>query len=122
MNQLLVSFAARYGNSVLQISGKKKKPQDLAPHSKENVCIFFSVESHAQLPGFLFLHGKKEKCLVVHSHPTPIPPLSTWINNVRDSRESIVGPYFFNNIIGPRRQGWDRSGMRVYNQAFLENM
>jgi len=60
-----------------------------------------------------------EKCLVVHSHPTPIPPLSTWTNNVRDNRESVVGPYFFNNIIDPRRQWWDRSGMRVYNQAFL---
>jgi hypothetical protein len=60
-----------------------------------------------------------EKCLVVHSHPTHIPPLSTWTNNVRDNRENVVGPYFFNNIIGPRRQGWDRSGMRVYNQAFL---
>jgi len=23
---------------------------------------------------------------------------------VRDNRESVVGPYFFNNIIGPRRQ------------------
>jgi len=45
-----------------------------------------------------------EKCLVVHSHPTSIPPLCTWTNNVRDSRESIVGPYFFNNIIGPCRQ------------------
>jgi hypothetical protein len=60
-----------------------------------------------------------EKCLVVHSHPILIPHLSTWTNNVRDNRESVVGPYFFNNIIGPRRQGWDRNGMRVYNQAFL---
>jgi hypothetical protein len=60
-----------------------------------------------------------EKRLVVHSHPTPITPLCAWTNNVRDSRESIVEPYFFNNIIGPRRQGWDRSGIRVYNQAFL---
>jgi hypothetical protein len=50
-----------------------------------------------------------EKYLVVHSHPTLISPLSTWTNNVRDSRESIVGPYFFNNIIGPRRQWWDKS-------------
>jgi hypothetical protein len=57
--------------------------------------------------------------LVVHSPPTPIPPLCTWTNNVRDNRESIVGPYFFNNIIGPRKQEWDRSGIRVYNQAFL---
>jgi hypothetical protein len=56
-----------------------------------------------------------EKCLVVHSHPTPIPPLSTWTNNVRDNRESVVGPYSFNNIIGPRRPEWDRSEMRVYN-------
>jgi hypothetical protein len=60
-----------------------------------------------------------EKCLVVHSPPTLIPPLCTWTNNVRDNRESIVGPYFFNNIIGPRKQEWDRSGIRVYNQAFL---
>jgi hypothetical protein len=45
--------------------------------------------------------------------------LSTWTNNVRDSGESVVGPIFFNNIIGPSRQRWDRSGMRVYNQAFL---
>jgi len=57
--------------------------------------------------------------LVVHSHPTSIPLLSTWTNNVRDSGESVVGPIFFNNIIGPSRQRWDRSGMRVYNQAFL---
>jgi hypothetical protein len=41
---------------------------------------------------------------------------------VRDNRESVVGPYFFNNIIGPRRQWWDRSGMKVYNQAFLEKI
>jgi hypothetical protein len=60
-----------------------------------------------------------EKCLVVHSHPTPIPLLSTWTNNVRDSGESVVGSIFFNNIIGPSRQRWDRSGMRVYNQSFL---
>jgi hypothetical protein len=58
----------------------------------------------------------REKCLVVHSHPTHIPPLCTWTNNVRDSRESIVRPY---PIIGPSTQGWDMSGMRVYNQAFL---
>jgi hypothetical protein len=44
-----------------------------------------------------------EKCLVVHSHPTPIPLLSTWTNNVRDSGESVVGPIFFNNIIGSSR-------------------
>jgi hypothetical protein len=61
----------------------------------------------------------EEKCLVVHSHPTPIPLLSTWTNNVRDSGESVVGPIFFNNIIGPSRRRWDRSRMRVYNQAFL---
>jgi len=30
-----------------------------------------------------------------------------------------VGPIFFNNIIGPSRRRWDRSRMRVYNQAFL---
>jgi hypothetical protein len=59
--------------------------------------------------------------LVVHSHPTPIPPLSTWTNNVRDSGENVVGPNFFNNIIGPSRRRWDRSGIRVYNQAFLLN-
>jgi hypothetical protein len=45
--------------------------------------------------------------------------LSTWTNNVRDSGESVVGPNFFNNIIGPSRRRWDKSGMRVYNQAFL---
>jgi hypothetical protein len=45
--------------------------------------------------------------------------LSTWTNNVRNSGESVVGLIFFNNIIGPSRQRWDRSGMRVYNQAFL---
>jgi hypothetical protein len=61
----------------------------------------------------------KEKCLVVHSYPTSIPPLSIWTNNVGDSGESVVGPNFLNNIIGPNRQGWDRSGIRVYNQAFL---
>jgi hypothetical protein len=38
---------------------------------------------------------------------------------VGDSGESVVGPNFLNNIIGPNRQGWDRSGIRVYNQAFL---
>jgi hypothetical protein len=60
-----------------------------------------------------------EKCLVVHSHLTPISLLSIWTNNVRDSGESVVGPIFFNNIIGPSRQMWDKSGIRVYNQAFL---
>jgi hypothetical protein len=52
---------------------------------------------------------------------TLIPPLSTWINNIGDSGESVVGPNFLNNIIGPSRQGWDKNGMRVYNQAFLNN-
>jgi hypothetical protein len=60
-----------------------------------------------------------EKCLVVHSHSTPISLLSIWTNNVRDRRGSVVGPYFFNNIIGPHKQEWDRSEMRVYNQVFL---
>jgi hypothetical protein len=41
---------------------------------------------------------------------TPIQTLFTWTNNVRDIRESVVGALFFNNIIGPRRQGWDESG------------
>jgi hypothetical protein len=45
--------------------------------------------------------------------------LSTWTNNVRDSGESVVGPNFFINLIGPSRRRWDKSGMRVYNQAFL---
>jgi hypothetical protein len=57
--------------------------------------------------------------LVVHSYLTPIPLLSTWTNKMRDSGESVVGPNFFNNIIGPSRRRWDRSEMRVYNQAFL---
>jgi hypothetical protein len=30
-----------------------------------------------------------------------------------------VGPIFFNNIIGPSRQRWNKSEMRVYNQIFL---
>jgi hypothetical protein len=30
--------------------------------------------------------------------------LFTWTNNIRDNRESVVGPYSFKNIIGPRRQ------------------
>jgi hypothetical protein len=38
-----------------------------------------------------------------------------WTNNVRDRRSSVVGPYFFNNIIGPHKQEWDRS----VQQAFL---
>jgi len=41
---------------------------------------------------------------------------------VRDSGESVVGPNFFNNIIGPSRRRWDKSEMKVYNQAFLLNL
>jgi hypothetical protein len=41
---------------------------------------------------------------------------------MRDSGESVVGPNFFNNIIGPSRRRWDRSGIRVYNQAFLQSL
>jgi hypothetical protein len=62
---------------------------------------------------------KKEKCLVVHSHPTPIPPLCTWTNNVVKKVGSHYTLSTMSNIIGPSTQGWDRSGMRVYNQAFL---
>jgi hypothetical protein len=62
---------------------------------------------------------KNEKCLILQSHSTFISLLSTWTNNIRDSGGSVVGPIFFNNIIGLNRQRWDRSGMRVYNQAFL---
>jgi hypothetical protein len=79
------------------------------PDSSES-CSKQPRDPHA-IGGLEFLGQKKidmcfflEKCLVVHSHSTPIPPLSTWTNNVRDNRESVVGPYFFNNIIGPRRQ------------------
>jgi hypothetical protein len=71
---------------------------------------------------YIWLSINLEKCLVVHSYPTSIPPLSIWTNNVGDSGESVVGPNFLNNIIGPNRQGWDRSGIRVYNQAFLINL
>lgn len=50
---------------------------------------------------------------------TIIPLLSIWTNNIGDSGESVVGPNFLNNIIGPSRQEWDKSEIRVYNQAFL---
>jgi len=89
-------------------SPSKIKSTSFREEASRYICIYSFY--------FLFLF---EKCLVVHSHPTPIPLLSTWTNNVRDSGESVVGPIFFNNIIGPSRRRWDRSGMRVYNQAFL---
>jgi len=89
-------------------SPSKIKSTSFREEASRYICIYSFY--------FLFLF---EKCLVVHSHPTPIPLLSTWTNNVRDSGESVVGPIFFNNIIGPSRRRWDRSRMRVYNQAFL---
>jgi hypothetical protein len=49
-----------------------------------------------------FLH---KKCLVVHFHPTSIPPLFMWTNNVRNSRKSVGGYDFFNNIISPHKGG-----------------
>jgi hypothetical protein len=50
---------------------------------------------------------------------TPIPPLSTWTNNIVKKIGSHYTLSTISHIIGPSRQGWDRSGMRVYNQAFL---
>jgi hypothetical protein len=60
-----------------------------------------------------------QKFLVVHSHPTPITLLSTWTNNVVKRIGFHYTLSIISYIIGPRRQGWDMSGMRVYNQAFL---
>jgi hypothetical protein len=54
-----------------------------------------------------------------HSYPTPIPLLSTWTNNVVKNIGSHYTLSIISYIIGPRRQGWDRSGMRVYNQTFF---
>jgi hypothetical protein len=67
-----------------------------------------------------FLSKKQEKCLVVHSHPTPIPPLPTWTNNIVKKNRSHYTLSTISYIIGPSRQEWDRSGMRVYNQTFLK--
>jgi len=58
-----------------------------------------------------------EKCLVVHSHPTPIPPSPTWTNNIVKKNGSHYTLSTISYIIGPSRQEWDKSGMRVYNQA-----
>jgi hypothetical protein len=60
-----------------------------------------------------------EKCLVVHSHLTPIPPLPTWTNNIVKKNGSHYTLSIISYIIGSSKQEWDRSGMRVYNQAFL---
>jgi hypothetical protein len=59
------------------------------------------------------------KCLVVHSHLTPIPPLPTWTNNIVKKNGSHYTLSIISYIIGSSKQEWDRSGMRVYNQAFL---
>jgi hypothetical protein len=84
-----------------------------------NNVRFSSFISQNNLKFVVFLVHAYEKCLVVHYHPTPITPLSRWTNNVRNRRKSVVDPDFFNNIIDPPRQWLDRSGMKVYNQAFL---
>jgi hypothetical protein len=62
---------------------------------------------------------KKEKCLVVHSHLTPIPPSSTWTNNIVKKIGSHYTLSTISHFIGPSRQEWNRSEIRVYNQAFL---
>jgi len=45
--------------------------------------------------------------------------LSTWTNNVVKKIGSHYTLSIISYIIGPHRQGWDMSGKRVYNQAFL---
>jgi hypothetical protein len=46
---------------------------------------------------------RKEKCLVVHSHPTPIPPLSTWTNNIVKKIGSHYTLSIISHIIGSSR-------------------
>jgi hypothetical protein len=45
--------------------------------------------------------------------------LSIWTNNIVQKIGSHYTLSTISHIIGPNRQGWDRSGIRVYNQAFL---
>jgi hypothetical protein len=46
----------------------------------------------------LFFGGfNEEKYLVVHSHPTPIPPLSTWTNNVKKIRVPLHSLYYLSH-------------------------
>jgi hypothetical protein len=45
--------------------------------------------------------------------------LSIWTNNIVQKIGSHYTLSTISHIIGPNRQGWDRSGIRMYNQAFL---
>jgi hypothetical protein len=75
---------------------------------------------HSQIRGLKGKQEEKEKCLVVHSYPTLIPPLFMLTNNVVKKIGSHYTLSTISHIIGPSTQECDRNGMRVYNQAFLK--
>jgi hypothetical protein len=91
----LVLMFLSYLNLILEFLISIKWSLDFAQILNKYFCHFFPQNNS--------LSYLIEKCLVVHSHPTPIPPLPTWTNNIVKKNGSHYTLSTISYIIGPSR-------------------